>query len=166
MTHEPSGVEPGLRLGPYEVVELLGRGARGEVWRAHDPRLGRNVAIKLLLGPRSSPEALRELAREARTASALSHPNIVTVHDVSLDSNPPFLVLELVPGRTLAELLSAGPLPVPRALDLAAQIAAGLAAAHEAGLVHRDVKPANVLVTREGHAKVLDFGLALLSVPA
>ena len=113
MTAEPSGVQPGLRLGPYEVVELLGRGARGEVWRAHDPRLGRSVAIKLLLGPRSSPEALHELAREARTASALSHPNIVTVHDVSLDSSPPFLVLELVAGRTLAALLSAGPLPVP-----------------------------------------------------
>jgi hypothetical protein len=166
VTHEPSGVEPGLRLGPYEVVELLGRGARGEVWRAHDPRLGRSVAIKLLLGPRSSPAALRELAREARTASSLSHPNIVAVHDVALDSHPPFLVLELVAGRTLAELLSAGPLPVSRALDLAAQVAAGLAAAHEAGLVHRDVKPANVLVTREGHAKVLDFGLALLSTPA
>ena len=166
MTPEPSGIHPGMRLGPYEAVELLGHGARGEVWRAHDPRLGRSVAIKLLLGPRSSPDALRELAREARTASALSHPNIVTVHDVALDSNPPFLVLELVAGRTLADLLATGPLPVPRALDLAAQVAAGLAAAHEAGLVHRDVKPANVLVTREGHAKVLDFGLALLSAPA
>ena len=166
MTAEPSGVHPGLHLGPYEVVELLGRGARGEVWRAHDPRLGRNVAVKLLLDPRSSPDALRELEKEARTASALSHPNIVTVHDVALDSSPPFLVLELVPGRTLAALVTAGPLPVPRALDLAAQIAAGLAAAHEAGLVHRDVKPANVLVTREGHAKILDFGLALLAAPA
>jgi len=166
VTAEPSGVHPGLHLGPYEVVELIGRGARGEVWRAHDPRLGRNVAVKLLLDERSSPEALRELAREARTASSLSHPNIVAVHDVALDSHPPFLVLELVAGRTLAALVSAGPLPVPRALDLAAQIAAGLAAAHEAGLVHRDVKPANVLVTRDGHAKILDFGLALLAAPA
>ncbi len=166
MTPGPGGVQAGVHLGPYEIVELLGRGAQGEVWRAHDPRLGRSVAIKLLVGTRSSPEALRELAREARTASALSHPNIVTVHDVALGSEPPFLVLELVSGRTLASLLSAGPLPVPRALDLAAQIATGLAAAHEAGLVHRDVKPANVLVTREGHAKILDFGLALLSAPA
>jgi serine/threonine protein kinase/WD40 repeat protein len=166
VTAEPSGVHAGVRLGPYEAVELIGRGTRGEVWRARDPRLGRHVAIKLLLEHRSSPGALRELEREARTASALSHPNIVTVLDVALESSPPFLVLELVSGRTLASLLSAGPLPVPRALDLAAQVAAGLAAAHEAGLVHRDVKPANVLVTREGHAKILDFGLALLSEPS
>ncbi|MCL4810798.1 MAG: serine/threonine protein kinase, partial [Thermoanaerobaculia bacterium] len=159
MTSEASGIHAGVRLGPYEAVDLLGRGARGEVWRAHDPRLGRHVAIKLLLEPRSSPDALRELEREARTASALSHPNIVTVLDVALDASPPFLGLELVGGRTLASLVSAGPLPAPRALDLAAQVAAGLAAAHEQGLVHRDVKPANVLVTREGHAKILDFGL-------
>jgi hypothetical protein len=165
VTSERSALHAGVRLGPYEAVERLGRGARGEVWRAHDPRLGRDVAIKLLLETRSSPGALRELEREARTASALSHPNIVTVLDVALESSPPFLVLELVAGRTLASLVEAGPLPVPRALDLAAQVAAGLAAAHEAGLVHRDVKPANVLVTREGHAKILDFGLAVLASP-
>lgn len=156
---EPT-LRPGTRTGHYEVLELLGRGGMGEVWRARDVRLGREVALKTLHTGERSPAALRSLEREARAASALSHPNVVTVHDVELEATPPFLAMELVEGRTLAAVAAGGRLPPARALDLAAQVASGLAAAHETGLVHRDLKPANVVVTKAGSAKILDFGLA------
>lgn len=157
---EASGLRAGARTSHYEVLELLGRGGMGEVWRARDLRLGRDVALKTLRPGETPGTALKSLEREARAASALSHPNIVTVHEVDLEASPPFLAMELVEGQTLSALAAEGRLAAARALDLAAQVAAGLAAAHEAGLVHRDLKPANVVVSRAGVAKVLDFGLA------
>src|SRR6476660_7260184 len=156
----------GQRLGVYEIIAPLGAGGMGEVFRARDTRLGREVALKVL------PEALAHdrdrvarFEREARAASALNHPNIITIHDVGSDGTTTFLAMELVVGKTLRELETAGPLPVRRILALSTQIAEGLAKAHEAGIVHRDLKPDNVMVSREGLVKILDFGLAKLTRP-
>ncbi|MBK5296786.1 MAG: serine/threonine-protein kinase [Vicinamibacteria bacterium] len=153
----------GQRLGVYEIVAPLGAGGMGEVFRARDTRLGREVALKVL------PEALahdrNRLSRfeqEARAASALNHPNIVTIHDIGRESETSFIAMELVDGKTLRELEASGPLPVRRILNIAAQVAAGLAKAHEAGIVHRDLKPDNVMVSKDGFVKILDFGLAKL----
>ncbi|HEY1249720.1 MAG TPA: protein kinase [Thermoanaerobaculia bacterium] len=151
----------GSRLGPYELLAPLGAGGMGVVWRARDARLGRDVAIKALPVPlRSDPARLARFEDEARAASALNHPNIVTIYEIGETRDGPFLVMELVEGRTLRELLYAGALPARKALHLAAQLADALARAHEAGIVHRDLKPENVMVSREGFAKILDFGLA------
>ena len=165
-------LEPGAKLGPYEVTALLGVGGMGEVYRAKDARLGRDVAIKVL------PEELLEdkerrtrFEREARTLASLNHPGIATLHSfeeisgVSGSTARHILVMELLEGETLRERLRAGPLPTRRALDIAVQIAKGLTAAHEKGIVHRDLKPENVFLTRDGRAKVLDFGLAKLATP-
>ncbi len=151
---------PGTRLGPYEVLSHLGAGGMGEVYRARDARLGREVAIKTVSDDGVDPSRLRRLEAEARAASALSHPNIVTVHEMGREAATPFIVMELVDGRTLRDLLHVGPLPLRRILDVSAQLADALARAHEAGIVHRDLKPENVMVTRDGFAKILDFGLA------
>ena len=154
-------VTPGTRLGPYEVLAPIGAGGMGEVYRAHDPRLGRDVAIKIL--PRVFAEdanRLRRFEHEARAVGSLSHPNIMSVFDIGNHEGSPFLVMELLPGQNLAERLRAGALPAKSALDLAVQIAQGLAAAHEKGIVHRDLKPANVFITTGGQVKILDFGLA------
>jgi eukaryotic-like serine/threonine-protein kinase len=155
------GLTSGTRLGPYEIVALLGAGGMGEVCRARDARLGRDVAIKVL------PEALahdadrlRRFEQEARTIAALNHPNILGIHDIGTHDGAPFLVSEVLEGQTLREKLVSGPLPVRRAIEYALGIAEGLAAAHEKGIVHRDLKPENVFVTRDGRIKVLDFGLA------
>src|SRR5262245_2480250 len=147
-------------LGPYELLESLGQGGGGEVYRAWDPRLHREVAVKIL-HERSvtDPDKLRRFVAEARAASALNHPNIVTVFDVSIDNDRPFIASELIDGKPLRDSISVGRLPLKRALDLATQITDGLAAAHEAGIVHRDLKPENIMVTRAGRAKILDFGL-------
>ncbi len=154
-------ISAGTRLGQYEIVARLGAGGMGEVYRARDTRLGRDVAVKALSGELSlDPLRLSRFETEARSASALNHPNIVTIHEVGHDSAMPFIVMELVDGRTLREILYAGALPVRRALNLAAQLADALARAHEAGIVHRDLKPENVMVTRDGFVKILDFGLA------
>ncbi|HVS03255.1 MAG TPA: protein kinase [Thermoanaerobaculia bacterium] len=154
---------PGTHLGPYEILAPLGAGGMGEVFRARDTRLEREVAVKVLPEEvASDPERLRRFEREARAVAALSHPNVLAIHDVAREGEAPYVVTELLEGQTLREALRQGPLPLARALDQAAQIARGLAAAHERGIVHRDLKPENVFVTRGGLVKILDFGLARL----
>ena len=155
----------GTRLGQYEIVDRLGSGGMGEVYRARDTRLGRDVAVKALSGELSSdPQRLSRFQAEARSASALNHPSIVTIHEIGQEAATPFIVMELVDGKTLRELLYAGALSLRRTVALAAQLADALARAHEAGIVHRDLKPENVMVTRDGLAKILDFGLAQADV--
>ncbi|HET9158904.1 MAG TPA: WD40 repeat domain-containing serine/threonine protein kinase, partial [Myxococcaceae bacterium] len=152
---------PGTRLGPYEVVELLGAGGMGEVYRARDTRIGREVALKMVLGALGADAAVLErFEREARLAGALSHPNVVALYDVGTHEGTSFLVTELLRGATLRERLDHGPLSLREALEIATQLAAGLAAAHEHGIAHRDLKPENVFLTRDGRAKLLDFGIA------
>jgi Tol biopolymer transport system component len=149
----------GDQIGPYKIVGLIGAGGMGEVYRARDPRLRRDVALKVLPAEVShDPVRRQRFEREARTVAALNHPNIVSVHDVGEDQGVYFIVTELVDG----EPLSAAHLGLRKTLDIAVQIASGLAAAHEAGIVHRDLKPANILLTRDGQVKILDFGLAKL----
>jgi Tol biopolymer transport system component len=154
---------PGSRLGPYEIVSMLGAGGMGEVYKARDSRLGRDVAVKVLPPALvSDPDRVRRFEQEARAASALNHPNLVTVHDVGTMDSTLFIVTELIAGRTLRALIEDGALPARDLLSLAAQLAAGLAKAHGAGIVHRDLKPENVMVTDDGFVKILDFGLAKL----
>ncbi len=158
---------PETVIGPYQVLGPLGAGGMGEVYKALDPRVGRQVALKLL--PESmanDPELRRRFEQEARLAAALNHPNVMAIYDVGLDRHPPYLVAELVPGESLRAMVAGGPLPPRKAVDIAAQIAAGLAAAHAAGIVHRDLKPENVIVTSEGVAKILDFGVARMEAKA
>jgi hypothetical protein len=163
---EPGRLAAGAQLGPYKIVELLGSGGMGEVYRAQDPRLQRDVAIKVL--PKAFAQDLDRLRRfehEARAASALNHPNILTVHDVGTQEATPYLVTELLHGQSLRDALRDGPLTIPKALDFGVQIARGLAAAHEQRIVHRDLKPENLFVTTDGRLKILDFGLARLAPP-
>jgi Tol biopolymer transport system component len=157
----------GTRLGPYEIVAPLGAGGMGEVYRARDTRLGRDVAVKVLpeLFARD-PDRLVRFEREARAASALSDPHIVAVYDVGREGETNYFVSELVEGSDLRTRLETGGLPTKKALELAEQIASGLAAAHEKGIVHRDLKPENILITKSGAAKIADFGLAKLTDPA
>ena len=151
----------GTRLGPYEVLSALGAGGMGEVWKARDTRLGREVAIKVLPAEvASDPSRLKRFEKEARSASALNHPNIVTIYDIGSVESVSYIAMEKVDGKTLREMLFSGPLPMKRLLQVAAQIAEALARAHEAGIVHRDLKPENVMVTKDGLVKILDFGLA------
>jgi serine/threonine protein kinase/tetratricopeptide (TPR) repeat protein len=153
-------LDAGSRLGPYEIIAPLGAGGMGEVYRARDPRLGRDVAIKILPEDAAAdPEHLSRFEREARAVAALSHPNVLAIFDIGLGTVP-FLVTELLQGHTLREILDRGALDTRRTIELGMQLAAGLAAAHERGIVHRDLKPANVFVTSDGHLKILDFGLA------
>ncbi|HKF45230.1 MAG TPA: protein kinase [Thermoanaerobaculia bacterium] len=154
-------ITSGSRLGPYEILSHLGAGSMGEVYRARDPRLSREVAIKILPALLSSdPERLRRFEKEARAAGILNHPNLTTVYDVGSHEGTVYLVSELLEGETLEDRLAQGPLSPRRAIDYALQIARGLAAAHEKGIVHRDIKPENLFLTRGGHVKILDFGLA------
>jgi predicted ATPase len=155
---------PGFKLGPYEIVAALGAGGMGEVYRARDTRLERGVAIKILPAAFSADlERLHRFEREARLASALNHPNIVTIHELGRDGSTRYIAMELVKGKTLTELLAAGALTMRNAIELAAQIAEGLAKAHEAGIAHRDLKPGNLMVSDDGFVKILDFGLAKLA---
>ena len=154
---------PGAHLGPYEIRSFLGSGGMGEVYRAHDARLGRDVAIKVLPESASSdPERLKRFEREARAAAALNHPSILAVHDVGTHEGSPYIVAELLEGESLRERLQSGGLSVQKALEVAVPLARALSAAHDKGIVHRDLKPENVFLTADGHVKVLDFGLAKL----
>lgn len=155
----------GSRLGPYDIVAPLGAGGMGEVYRAHDARLGRDVAVKILPDDLSSPDRLARFEREARAVASLNHPGIVTLYSIEEAGGTRFLTMELVEGRTLADLVTPGGLPAGRVLDLLVPLADALAAAHARGVVHRDLKPANVMVTAEGRVKVLDFGLAKRTEP-
>ncbi len=155
-------LSPGTRLGPYEILAALGAGGMGEVYRAKDTRLGRDVAVKVVRQQLASdPERLSRFEKEARAASQLDHPCILVVHDVGSHEGSPFIVSELLQGESLREKLGS-PLPQKKAVAYAIQIAHGLAAAHEKGIVHRDIKPENVFVTKDGHVKILDFGVAKL----
>ena len=156
----------GSRLGPYEVVALIGAGGMGEVYRARDERLGRDVAIKVLPPEfASDPERLRRFEQEARAAGRLNHPNILAVYDVGTFEGAPYIVTELLEGETLRDRLAGGGLIMRKGVEFGVQIAQGLSAAHEKGIVHRDLKPANVFVTNDGHVKILDFGIAKLVAP-
>jgi TolB-like protein/Flp pilus assembly protein TadD len=156
-------VTPGTKLGPYEIVALLGAGGMGEVYRARDTRLGRDVAIKVLPAEfAADPDRLRRFEQEAQAIATLNHPNILAIHDIGTHEGRPYIVTELLEGESLRERLAGSPLPSRKAMELAVQIAQGLAAAHEKGIVHRDLKPENLFITRDGQAKILDFGVAKL----
>ena len=151
----------GTRVGPYEITALLGAGGMGEVYRAHDDRLDRDVALKMLPPAWFADEAARaRLLREARSAAGLNHPNICTIHEVGEAGGHAYIAMELVPGETLSDVLARGSLPLDTTLRYAGQLAEALAHAHEHGIVHRDLKSANILITPEGRAKILDFGVA------
>ncbi len=152
---------PNTKLGSYEILSPIGAGGMGEVYRARDNKLGREVAIKVLPEEFTQhPQKLARFEREARLLATLNHPGIATLYGVEEFETKPFLVMELVEGETLAERIARGPLPVDEALTLSQQIAEAVEAAHEKGVIHRDLKPANIKVDPEGHIKVLDFGLA------
>lgn len=158
---------PGARLGTYEILGSLGAGGMGEVYRARDLRLDREVAVKVLPGDvAAAPDRLSRFMREARAVAGLSHPNVVVLHSIEEEDGIHFLTMELIEGETLAGSLAPGGLPLPGLLELTIPLADALAAAHERGVVHRDLKPGNVMVTREGRVKVLDFGLAKVVGPA
>src|SRR5712691_324373 len=158
----------GTRLGPYEIVAPIGAGGMGEVWRARDTRIGREVAIKIL--PPAfvlDRDRLRRFEQEARAAGTLNHPNLVTIYDFGAEASTPYVAMELLEGETLREKMQlngdAVRLPMRKAIDYSVQIANGLAAAHDKGIVHRDLKPENIFITKDGRAKILDFGLAKLT---
>src|SRR5271155_4073222 len=154
----------GTKLGPYEIIAPIGAGGMGEVYRARDTRLGREVALKVL--PESfsrDPDRLRRFEQEARAVAALNHPNILAIHDIGERDGSPFIVSEVLEGASLRTELEHGPLAPRKASDYAAQIAQGLAAAHDKNIVHRDLKPENIFLTKEGRVKILDFGLAKLA---
>src|SRR6202451_2842078 len=144
-------LKPGAKLGAYEIVSSIGKGGMGEVWKARDPQLGRDVAIKV-----SAQQFTNRFEREARAIAALNHPNVCTLYHIG----PDYLVMEYIEGATLAERIKEGPIPLEEALRIARQISGSLEAAHEKGIVHRDLKPANIKIRPDGSVKVLDFGLA------
>jgi eukaryotic-like serine/threonine-protein kinase len=156
----------GVQLGPYQIVGALGAGGMGEVYRARDKRLGRDVALKILPAVFvSDDDRLRRFEQEARMAGLLNHPNILTIYDVGTHEGHPYIVSELLEGETLRSRLNQGAMPPRKTVDLALQIAHGLAAAHDKGIVHRDLKPENLFITSDSRAKTLDFGLAKLKEP-
>ncbi|MBI3664906.1 MAG: serine/threonine-protein kinase [Acidobacteria bacterium] len=156
----------GTQLGPYEVLGQLGSGGMGEVYRARDPRIGRDVAIKVLPSAfATDADRLRRFEQEVRAAGALNHPNVLIIYDVGAYNGSPYIVSELLEGETLRSRLGGGALPLRKAIDCAQQIARGLAAAHDKGITHRDLKPENIFITKDGRVKILDFGLAKLTRP-
>jgi predicted ATPase len=157
----------GTKLGPYEIIAPLGAGGMGEVYRARDIRLERSVAIKILPDAFSADrDRLQRFEEEARSASALNHPNIITIHGLGQDGSTHYIAMELVEGKTLRDLLVSGLLPMRKVIEIAAQVAEGLTKAHEAGIAHRDLKPENLMVSQDGFVKILDFGLAKLTSPS
>jgi eukaryotic-like serine/threonine-protein kinase len=159
-------LSPGTKLGPYEIVNTLGAGGMGEVYRARDARLSRDVAVKVLPAAFSrDPERLRRFEQEARATAALNHPNILAIFDIGNHEGSLYVVTELLEGETLRQRIQSGPVPPRKATDYALQIARGLAAAHDQGITHRDLKPENVFLTKDGRIKILDFGLAKLTRP-
>ena len=161
IAERPPGLKPGSKLGNFEIMVLIGRGGMGEVYRARDLRLKREVAIKTLPpGFAGDPDRIARFEREARAASALNHPNIVSVHDIGHEGGVSFIVSELVEGETLTQVIGHGPLPLRKLIEVGTQICEGLAASHAAGVIHRDLKPSNIMLTRDGRVKILDFGLA------
>src|SRR5579859_7931346 len=162
-----SRLAAGARFGRYHIIAPLGAGGMGEVYRARDASLGRDLAIKILSG-KLCPDAqqIERFEREARSASSLSHPNIITIFELGQVEGTCYIAMELVEGELLRHLLDSGTLPLRKAIAFALQIANGLAKAHEAGIIHRDLKPENLMVTRDGFVKILDFGLAKLAAPA
>src|SRR3954449_2412836 len=156
----------GTMLGPYRIVDAIGAGGMGEVYRAHDTRLGRDVAVKVLSRSLThDPDSLRRFEQEARAAGMLNHPNILAIYDLGDEGGLHYIVSELLEGESLRARIRQSAVPPRKALDYAAQIARGLAAAHERSIVHRDLKPENLFITRDGHVKILDFGLAKLAAP-
>jgi eukaryotic-like serine/threonine-protein kinase len=156
----------GTKIGPYEILSPLGAGGMGEVYRARDTRLGRDVAIKVLPASMArDAERLRRFETEARAVAALNHPNILSIHDIGTHDGAPYLVSECLEGKSLRTELGDGPLPPRRTVEYGIEIAQGLAAAHDKGIIHRDLKPENIFITRDGRVKILDFGLAKLVRP-
>ncbi len=157
----------GERIGPFEIVAPIGRGGMGEIYRARDMRLNREVALKMLPDASATDEdTLQRFERETRAVAALNHPNILAIHDTGMHKDLPYAVTELLQGETLADRLRSGPLAAPRATEIASQIAEGLSAAHAMGVIHRDIKPDNIFLTNDGRAKILDFGIARIENPA
>ena len=161
----PGGFTPGSRLGPYEIVGAIGAGGMGTVYRAHDARLRRDVALKVISASFVRPDSVERFEREARAAAALNHPNILAVFDVSIDGPVPYVVSELLEGESLRARIDRGPLPYRKATEIAIHVAQALAAAHAKRIYHRDVKPGNVFLMSDGRVKLLDFGLAKLPPP-
>src|SRR5258708_22507059 len=157
---------PGTLLGPYKILTAIGAGGMGEFYRGQDTRLGRDVAVKVLTRNLSNDaDALRRFEQEARAAGMLNHPNILAIYDIGDEGGTRYIVSELLEGESLRARIRQSPIPPRKALDYAAQIARGLAAAHERSIIHRDLKPENLFITRDGHVKILDFGLAKLAAP-
>src|ERR1700723_603979 len=157
-------VVSGTKFGPYEIVNSLGAGGMGEVYRARDSRLKREVALKVLpLAVSRDPDRLRRFEQEALATAALNHPNILAVFDIGTHEGAPYVVSELLEGETLRERLRSGAIAMRKTLEYGLQISHGLAAAHEKGIIHRDLKPENLFLTRDGRIKILDFGLAKLT---
>src|SRR4051812_45826952 len=160
-------ISPNSTIAQYTIVSKIGEGGMGVVYRARDPKLGRDVAIKVLPASLSeNADRLNRFEQEAQAAGALNHPNILSIYHIGTHAGAPYIVSELLEGETLRERMAGGALPQRKAVDYASQIVKGLAAAHEKGIVHRDIKPDNIFITDDGRVKILDFGIAKLTAPA